>query len=57
MLWRAFLRDPDDDTVVECATSSGSEFIVTHNVRDFDRVRELKVQAITPAGFLKLLEG
>lgn len=56
MLWRAFLRDPRDDMVVECAASSGSAFIVTHN-RDFDRVGELKVQAITPAGFLKLLEG
>jgi predicted nucleic acid-binding protein len=56
VLWRPFLRDPDDDMVVECAASSGSAFIVTHN-RDFDRVGELKVQAITPAGFLKLLEG
>ncbi len=56
-LWRPFLRDPDDDMVLECAAASGSEFIVTHNVKDFRRVEELKVQAITPAGFLNLLRS
>lgn len=54
-LWRPFLRDPDDDMVLECAVASGSQYIVTHNIRDFRRVPELKVQAITPADFLKLL--
>jgi hypothetical protein len=47
-LWRPFLRDPDDDMVLECAVASGSRFIVTHNVKDFRRVEELNVQAITP---------
>jgi len=28
---------------------------VTHNIRDFSRVPALKVHAITPADFLKLL--
>jgi len=35
-LWRPFLRDPDDDMVLECAVASGSQFIVTHNVKDFN---------------------
>lgn len=56
-LWRPFLRDPDDDMALECAVASGSEFIVTHNVKDFRRVAELNVQAITPADFLKLLRS
>lgn len=56
-LWRPFLRDPDDDMVLECAVASGSEFIVTHNVKDFRRVQELNVQAIMPADFLKLLRS
>jgi putative PIN family toxin of toxin-antitoxin system len=55
-LWRPFLRDPDDDMVLECAVASGSEFIVTHNVRDFRNVEQLKVRAVTPAEFLKRLE-
>ncbi len=54
-LWRPFLRDPDDDMVLECAVASGSQYIVTHNLKDFRRVPELKVHAITPADFLKLL--
>lgn len=56
-LWRPFLRDPDDDMVVECAVSSNCEFIVTHNIKDFRRVEELKVQAITPGDFLRLLRS
>ena len=54
-LWRPFLRDPDDDMVLECAVASGSQFIVTHNIKDFKRTPELKVQAITPAEFLRVL--
>jgi predicted nucleic acid-binding protein len=56
-LWRPFLRDPDDDMVLECAVGSASQFIVTHNVEDFKRVPELKVNAITPAEFLTLLRS
>lgn len=56
-LWRPFLRDPDDDMVLECAVASGCEFIVTHNVRDFRRIEELNVRAITPADFLNRLRS
>lgn len=56
-LWRPFLRDPDDDMVLECAVASGCEFIVTHNVRDFRRVEELNVRAIAPADFLNRLRS
>lgn len=56
-LWRPFLRDPDDDMVLECAAASGSRYIVTHNLKDFRRVSELKIQAVTPADFLTLLRS
>ena len=56
-LWRPFLRDPDDDMVLECAAASSSRFIVTHNVRDFARAGELNVQAATPAEFLRALRS
>lgn len=56
-LWRPFLRDPDDDMVLECAVASGSRFIVTHNVKDFRRAGELGVEAIAPSGFLQYLES
>ena len=36
-LWRPFLRDPDDDMVLECAVASGCQYIITHHVKDFKR--------------------
>ena len=54
-LWRPFLRDPDDDMVLECAVASASRYIVTHNVRDFGRSETLGIQALTPAAFLNLM--
>ena len=56
-LWRPFLRDPDDDMVLECAVASGSQFIVTHNMKNFKRAPELKVSAIQPGDFLKHLRS
>ncbi|SEL46153.1 putative toxin-antitoxin system toxin component, PIN family [Ectothiorhodospira marina] len=55
-LWRPFLRDPNDDMVLECAVASRSCFIVTHNIKDFRRSQELGVEAIRPSHFLKHLE-
>jgi len=51
-LWRPFLRDPDDDMLLECAVASGSSFIVTHKVKEFRRAVSLNVRAIKPADFL-----
>ena len=56
-LWRPFLRDPDDDMVLECAVASGSRFLITHNVRDFRKIEALGVRAVTPADFLALLRS
>jgi predicted nucleic acid-binding protein len=55
-LWRPFLRDPDDDMVLECAVASGAGTIVTHNVKDFARADSLGVQARTPGQFLNNLK-
>lgn len=55
-LWRPFLRDADDDMVLECAVAAGCQYIVTHNVRDFRRTESLGVTAVTPAQFLQILK-
>ena len=56
-LWRPFLRDPDDDMVLECAVASGSRYLVTHNVRDFARITSLGISPVTPAEFLDMLRS
>ena len=53
-LWRPFLRDPDDDMVLEGAVASGCKYNITHHVKDFKRATELNVRALTPAEFLTL---
>ena len=55
-LWRPFLRDPDDDMILECAVAAACTYIVTHNVKDFRRTEELGIKAITPAEFLHILK-
>jgi len=52
-LWRPFLGDPGDDMVLELAVSALCDAIVTHNVRDFHRARELGMRVLTPGEFLK----
>lgn len=55
-LWRPFLRDPDDDMVLECAVASRANLIITHNIKDFSRTASLGVSAITPGQFLQHLK-
>ncbi len=55
-LWRPFLRDPDDDLVLECAVAAGCAYIVTHNIKDFRRTEQLGVTAVTPGKFLQILK-
>ncbi|MEW6305422.1 MAG: putative toxin-antitoxin system toxin component, PIN family [Verrucomicrobiota bacterium] len=56
-LWRPFLRDADDDMVLELAFAAGCPYIVTHNVKDFDGADQLGVRVVTPSEFLKLMQG
>ena len=55
-LWRPQLRDPNDDMVLELAVAAQAKYVVTHNIRDFQRLK-FDVIAITPADFLKLLRS
>ena len=53
-LWRPFLRDANDDMVLELAFAAGCRYLVTHNVKDFHGAEQLGVTAISPREFLKL---
>jgi putative PIN family toxin of toxin-antitoxin system len=55
--WRPNLRDESDNMFVELALASGSEYLVTRNVRDFTINNELLFDSftvITPSYFLEL---
>lgn len=56
-LWRPFLRDPDDDHLLELAVESGSRWIITFNIRDFAGIGRFGIGAVTPGEFLGKLEG
>ncbi len=56
-LWRPFLKDPQDDHVLELAVEAECDFIVTHNVRDFSGSEQFGVRVITPKAFLGLIGG
>jgi predicted nucleic acid-binding protein len=51
-----FLKDPKDDLVLEVAAESRSQFIVTHNTKDFNNVSLFGLKAITPRDFLEVLK-
>jgi putative PIN family toxin of toxin-antitoxin system len=53
-LWRPFLRDPQDDIVLELAVKAGCDAIVTYNQRDFAGVEEtFQIRVVAPGEFLK----
>jgi len=53
-LWRPFLKDIDDDMVLEVAFNSNAKYIITHNIKDFQGVNDkFNIEVITPQIFLK----
>ena len=53
--WRPFLRDANDDMVLEVAVASQADYIVTFNLKDFDNVVLFGIEAISPKQFLKMI--
>ena len=54
-LWRPWLKDPNDDMVLEAAIASQSHYIVTHNLRDFRNKQvesHFNIYPISPKDFL-----
>ncbi|HKR67040.1 MAG TPA: putative toxin-antitoxin system toxin component, PIN family [Thermoanaerobaculia bacterium] len=56
-LWRPYLRDPNDDLILELAVAATCDAIVTHNTRDFGGAEQLGIQVMTPGTFLQRLRG
>jgi len=54
-LWRPSLKDPSDDFILELAVESECNYIVTHNLRDFEGTEKFKVKAIPPQELLQII--
>jgi putative PIN family toxin of toxin-antitoxin system len=52
-LWRPFLRDANDDMVLELAVAAGCRYIVTFNMKDFVGTEQFGIEAIRPKELLK----
>ena len=56
-LWRPFVRDPDDDMVLEAAVNGNADAIVTFNRRDFAGATEaFGTPVLSPSDALWLAE-
>jgi predicted nucleic acid-binding protein len=54
---RPSVADPDDELVLEAAIATGSEWIVTHNIRDMAAgAARYGIEVITPGEALRRLE-
>jgi putative PIN family toxin of toxin-antitoxin system len=47
-LWRPWLRDADDECVLETALAAGNVPIITHNLSDFAAASTVGVRIMTP---------
>lgn len=52
-LWRPFLRDPEDDMVLEVAVAASCQYIMTFNERYFAGSERFDIQVVTPKVFLQ----
>jgi len=56
-LWRTFLKDPDDDMVLETAVNGQADAIVTFNTRDFrDGAARFGISVLRPGEAVSRLE-
>ena len=54
--WRPFLRDPDDDRILDVAVRTHA-LLVTFNARDFKGADQFGVRVISPKELLTLVRG
>lgn len=54
-LWRPFLKDPNDDMLLELAVESNCDFIITFNKKDFQGIDIFDIETLTPKDFLRMI--
>lgn len=57
-LWRPFLRDSQDDIVLETAFNAGADAIITYNLKDFANVeKHMGIKVMIPKDLLRQIGG
>ena len=51
-LWRPVLRNPKDDLVLELAVEASVDYLITHNIRDFEGSEQFGIRIISPRDLL-----
>jgi len=54
-LWRPYLRDLEDDFVLELAVAAECDYIITFNRRDFVGAEAFGVQVLSPRELLSVI--
>jgi len=54
-LLRPYLKDKNDDFILELAFSSSTDYIVTYNTNNFIRAKSFGIETITPKDFLQTI--
>jgi putative PIN family toxin of toxin-antitoxin system len=56
-LWRPYLKDVKDDFILELAFNSESDFIITYNKKDFQKIEKFGIKVLNPKEFLQKIEA
>lgn len=54
-LWRPYLRDRNDEMVLELAVAARCDYIITYNQRDFSGADTFGIRVIDPRTFLQAI--
>lgn len=54
-LWRPFLKDPDDDFLLDLAVESQADYIITYNQKDLQPSEIFGIKVVTPKQFLQAM--
>jgi putative PIN family toxin of toxin-antitoxin system len=54
-LWRPFLKDVNDDMVLELAVASSADYLVSYNKKDFHGIEQFGIHVVTPKEFLQVI--
>ncbi len=50
--WLPLLPDPDDEPFAHLASESKADYLVTHNQRHYEPIRQRGIRVVTPKAFL-----